>query len=314
MFKNLIEVTQYFSDAQRCADYLMDMRWGKDRNMICVHCGCDKVYELKGANKRFKCSKCRKQFSITKGSIFENSPIPLQKWFVAIYLITSHKKGISSLQLSRDISVTQKTAWFMLQRIRHAYGLEATEDLIGGEGVVVEMDETYVGGKVKNMSNRKRKLLQEAREQGIEVETKTGVVGYLERSGKLRLQIMRKDVPLPEYVTGNIDKSSVLMTDAAKGYRKVGRQYAFHGYTDHANSEYVKDKVVHTNTLEGAFSLFDRMVIGIYHNISPKHLMKYLNEHTFRYNNRRDTEDVKFEKVLSCANTRLTYRQLIKNE
>lgn len=312
MFKNLIEATQYFSDVERCNEYLVKMRW--DGNITCPHCQHDKVYELKGANKRWKCAKCRKQFSATKGTIFENSPIPLQKWFVAVYLITTHKKGISSLQLGRDISVTQKTAWFMLQRIRHAYGLNETADLIGGEGVVVEVDETYIGGKVKNMSNRKRKAIYEAKERGMEVDNKTGVMGYIERSGKLRLQVMKQEIAINEYVTGNIDKESVLMTDAHLAYRKVGRHYKFHGFTDHSSNEYVKDKVIHTNTLEGAFSLFDRMIIGIYHNVSPKHLPKYLSEHTFRYNNRKDTEDIKFQKMLSCVNTRLTYQQLTKDE
>lgn len=308
MLNNLIQVTQYFADKQRCIDYLTNMRWGG--SVRCAHCNHDKVYELKGANKRYKCASCRKQFSAAKGTIFENSPIPLQKWFVAIYLISTHKKGISSLQLSRDLSVTQKTAWFMLHRIRACYNIDDS-GLMGGEGVIVECDETYVGGKTTNMSNAKRRGLAEKREAGLDADNKTGVFGYLERGGNLRLQVMRDEVALPEYIAGGVRKDSVLMTDAHKAYRAVGRNYALHVTVDHGKDEYVKDKVWHTNTIEGTFSLFDRMVIGIYHNISPKHLQAYCNEHEFRYNNRKLTEQGKFESVLSCAQTRLTYNELI---
>ena len=149
-FTNLIEVSKFFEDKQVCLDYLTQMRWGG--GVHCAFCGHDRVYELKGKNKRFKCAKCRKQFSAIRGTIFENTNIPLQKWFMAVYIISSHKKGISSVQLASDIGVTQKTAWFMAQRIRFALKVKSFENKIEG---VFQADETYVGGKNKNRHSDK---------------------------------------------------------------------------------------------------------------------------------------------------------------
>jgi transposase-like protein len=309
MLNNLIQVTQYFADRQNCIDYLIKTRW--NGNVTCAHCGHDKVYELKGANKRFKCAGCRKQFSATKGTIFENSPVALQKWFVAIYLISTHKKGISSHQLARDLAVTQKTAWFMLHRIRMCYNTDDS-GLMGGEGVIVECDDTVVGGKVSNMHVSKRRKLAEAQLTYSKAmhTNKTNVMGYIERGNKLRMIVMDKDAKAHEYIAGGVALDSVLMTDEAPAFKKLTPHYAAHFTTDHGANQYVKDGFKHTNTIEGAFSLFDRMVIGIYHSISPKHMQAYCNEHEFRYNNRKLSEQGKFEHVLSCVQTRITYSQL----
>ena len=153
MFNSLIQATQFFSTQEKCIDYLNSIRWANGV-VTCIHCNHDKCYTLKGATKRFKCASCRKQFSSTKGTIFESSTIPLQKWFIAMYLISAHKKGISSLQLSKDLGVTQKSAWFMLHRIRYAV---QTKSFAQPMENIVEIDETFIGGKRKNMHASKRK-------------------------------------------------------------------------------------------------------------------------------------------------------------
>ena len=175
LFTNLIEVLTYFSDKQVCKDYLASKRWS-DGVITCPHCGHDgKIYSMK---YNYKCSSCLKQFSETKGTIFENSAVPLQKWFAAIWLITSHKKGISSLQLHRDLGVTQKTSWFMLQRIRVAMNQDNTNQPMYG---IVEADESYIGGKNKNRHNSKK--VKNA--QGRSTKDKTPVLGLVERDGRV---------------------------------------------------------------------------------------------------------------------------------
>ncbi len=185
-FKNILEVATVFADKAKATDYLIQLRW--NGKITCPACKSEKVSMLKGANKRFKCYGCRSQFSATKGTIFENSPIPLQKWFMAIYLITSHKKGISSLQLSRDISVTQKTAWFMLQRIRFAL---QSGSFNHSASAIIEVDETFVGGKETNKHESKK--LNKKNKSGVNVtrkdkkaspiEGKAIVFGMIERGG-----------------------------------------------------------------------------------------------------------------------------------
>lgn len=312
IFKDFDQMSAYFTTQKRCIDHLIYSRWGSKDKIRCVHCDHDKVYTLKSVANHYKCAKCKKQFSILKGSIFENTKIPLRKWFMAIYFLTSQKKGISSLQLARNINVMQKTAWFMLHRIRKSYGLpveETQNDLVGGENAIVEVDETIIGGKVKNMSNKKRRMIAEGKLG--KNDNKVTAIGFLQRSGKMRLQVMKRNVTLATYVSKTVSKQSKLMTDAATGYRIIGRQYFMHGVVDHGKSEYARGEC-HTNTLEGAFSLLDRLILGTYHSISPKHTQAYLNEHAFRYNYRQDKPIMIFNRMLSYLNTRLTYAQLIK--
>ncbi len=313
-FKSFADMLSVFTDDSVCRTYLESKVW-ENGVPTCPYCKSNNHYILKTKGEfkgMYKCAAkgCKKRYTVTIGTMFEGTHVGLRKWFIAIYLFSLHKKGISSHQLATDLGITQKSAWFMLHRIREAFGIDDS-DLMGGEGVVVEVDETYVGGKNVNMSNKKRKAIAAAKEARIEMEdNKTAIIGYLERGGKLRLQVMRKDVELPEYVSGGVAKDSVLMTDSFKPYSEVGREYAFHGTVNHSKSEYVKDKVIHTNTIEGAFSLFDRMVIGIYHNVSPKHLQAYCNEHEFRYNNRKESVNDRFD--FSLRNSKkLPYAKLI---
>jgi transposase-like protein len=307
-FKSVRELLKAFPDEQTCIDHLEKLRW--NGNVVSPFDSTSKVYKCAG--NKYKCKNTGKYFNVRTATLFDNTKIELQTWFLAIYLITGHKKGISSLQLSRDLNITQKSAWFLLHRIRACYGLDTTENgggKLGGEGVVVEVDETISGGKVKNMHTKKRKAIKESTASWY--DNKITVMGYAERGGKLRMQVLKPGQMIKDAVKENVDTTSILSTDNATPYQSVGKEYAVHGVVDHRVNEYVKDGVFHTNTLEGAFSLFDRMVIGTYHYVSHKHMQAYLNEYTFRYNTRKVNECYRFNLMLSNTATRLTYKNLI---
>src|SRR5476651_310383 len=304
-FKSIRELIKAFPDEQTCIAHLEQLRW--NGNIVSPFDETSKVYSTA---RGYKCKNTGKYFNVRTATLFDNTKVELQTWFIAIYLITGHKKGISSLQLGRDLNVTQKTAWFMLQRIRNCFGIDAAEtdidndNKLGGSGVIVEVDETIVGGKVKNMSNKKRKVIAE--NKADRHNNKTVVLGLMERGSRLRLQVVKPTDFVPDLVKANVDTESVLMTDTANTYVKIGKEYAHHGVVDHSKKEYGRG-VYYTNSIEGCFSLFDRMVIGI---ISPKHIQKYADEFSFRYNSRKTTELIRFNTLLSnCAN-RLTYLTL----
>lgn len=307
-FKSVLELVRAFPTQEVCIKHLEELRW--NGNVVSPFDETSKVYKCAG--NKYKCKNTGKYFNVCTSTLFDNTKIELPTWFLAIYLITAHKKGISSLQLSRDLNVTQKTAWFMNHRIRNCFGI--TDEIeggekMGGEGVVVEVDETYVGGKTKNMSNKKRKQLKD--KSISRTDNKTAVMGFVERANDIRLTAVAQGGNMPDLVRDNVDTTSVLMTDSANTYFKLGKEYAHHGVVDHTKNEYCRDGIYHTNTVEGAFSLFDRMVIGIYHSISPKHLQKYLNEFSFRYNSRKSTECSRFNFMLANSENRLTYKTLI---
>ncbi len=307
-FKSIRELINAFPDEATCITHLEQLRW--NGNVVSPFDETSKVYTTA---RGYKCKNTGKYFNVRTQTLFDNTKIELQTWFLAIYLVTAHKKGISSLQLGRDLNVTQKTAWFMLQRIRNCFGIDAAEtdpnndNKLGGSGVVVEVDETVVGGKAKNMTKKKRVKMAENR-----YSNKTVVVGIIERGSNLRLHAVKQGDFIPDIVRANVDNESVLMTDTANTYVTVGKEYAHHETVDHTRKEYTKDKVYYTNTIEGAFSLFDRMVIGIYHYVSPKHMQMYADEFSFRYNSRKDSEQNRFNLLLSNCTNRLTYNQLTK--
>lgn len=290
----------HFSDNDTCKEYLEQMRWSN--GIVCPKCGNEeRAKRLNGKTHGYKCYACRKTFSVTKGTIFENSAIPLQKWFAGIWLITSHKKGISSLQLHRDLGITQKSAWFMLQRIRYAIRTKSFNAPLNG---TVELDETFIGGKNKNRHEKKKVKNSQGGKD------KTPVFGLVERNGRLvamRVRDRQRATVMP-IIHKTVSKDARIMTDEHKAYKTLSDIYG-HEMVNHSEGEYVVG-ACHTNTIEGFWSLLKRGIIGIYHNVSEKHLDAYVDEFEYRYNTKDITCVERFDNMLSLSNSRLTYNQL----
>ncbi len=260
-FKNYKELMEQLSDERVCRDFVEQMRL--KGNPLCPHCGADKPYKLKdGIAYRWRNKDCKKDFSVTKGTVFQNSKIPLSKWVATLYILTAHKKGISSHQLARDIGVTQKTAWFLLHRIRYILGDPEPHEPLDN---IVEVDETYVGGKWDNMNKGKRKQL---RDTGT--DNKVAVMGLLERDVKAKLTVIGNR-SFKDVVRDNVDKNAVIMTDTHLSYQGLSLEYAGRQFVNHSQGQY-RDGMAYTNSVEGFFSTFKRTVFGTYHQISPKHL------------------------------------------
>jgi len=327
-FNNLIEVIKYFDNEDNCQKYLEKWRWNDVP--VCPHCANLKVYRF-GDGKRFKCAACRQQFTAKIGTIFEDSKVPLNKWFIAIYLVTAHKNGISSHQLARDITVTQKSAWFMLHRIRFALGLSAeTHEELSG---TIELDETFVGGKNKN--RHKDKKVEKC--QGRSFKDKTPVMGMLQkqvvetvvRQHKVipDLAVTEKIVIQPSFVkcqvvtntssstlqpviNANVAKGSTLVSDEWCGYIGLNSTYD-HRIIDHTKKQYVDEQGNTTNTLEGFWTQFKRSYMATYHYMSKKHLQAYSNEIAFRYNTRTMKDGGRVNLTIVNANQPLKYKTLI---
>lgn len=309
MFKNLRELSIAMQNEADCRKFLAEQRW-PDGKAICPYCGYGKCYNIENG-KRYKCGskECYKKFSVTVGTIFDDSNVPLTKWFVAIYIATAHKKGVSSHQLARDIGVSQKTAWFMLHRVREMMRPKEEMKLDN----IVEVDEVYIGGKTKNISNRRRK---EMREENRSSNHKSVVVGMIERGGNLKLipagseRAMGLHTVQP-VVKEHVDRDAVLITDNSALYGGMKNEFAGHESVNHSGYEYVRDGVIHTNTIEGAFSHFRRSLYGIYHQITVKHLSRYCDETSFRYNLRKMKDSDRFTFSLGKVEGTLPYKKLI---
>lgn len=302
-FESLIEMMEVFSDENKCINHFRSVRW--PNGVSCPHCGSMKVYNLSDNTHKCGESKCAMKFSVRKGTIFDDSKISLKKWFMAIYLMTSHKKGISSCQLAKDIKVTQKTAWFMLHRIREAIIVDRTVPLSG----TIEIDETYVGGKEKNKHANKR--IKGSQGAGSS-KSKIVVLGMIKRGGDLRMDTIKSanTSNIKPIVEGNVCKQSVVNTDEGTQYTWMGNSYK-HSVVKHAAGEYVRD-MAYTNSIEGAFSHFKRSIIGIYHKASDKHIDRYLNMFTWRWNFRDIKEGERVNNLLKSTNgKKITYKELI---
>jgi transposase-like protein len=261
-----------FSDEQVCIDHLRAIRW-KD-GAYCPHCGSTKVYHFSD-NRTHKCGDCRQRFSIKVGTIFEDTKLPLRKWFIAIWLITSHKRGVASTQLAKDLKITQKSAWFVLHRLRYAARTQSFAAPMEGD---VEVDETYVGGKAKNKHGGKSG-------QGGGVKGKAAVIGAVERNGNVVAKVVAhvNTEVLEEFVDNTVAPAvASLSTDEHMGYRRFSMKYP-HGIVHHTKKVFVDGKF-HTQTIDGYWSQLNRQIIGIHHQVSPKHLHRYVAESSWRYN------------------------------
>jgi len=267
----------HFQDADKAREYIEAKLW--PNGPVCPHCGViSDHYKLGGAASRpglYKCKDCHKKFSVTVGTLFERSKIPLNKWLLATYLLASSKKGISSHQLHRTIGVTYKTAWFMTHRIREAMREPSHDGKLGSDGGTVEADETYWGNKGKQRKGARGYAHKEK------------IVSLVERGGKVRSYHVKEvnSATLRPILKEQIAADAKLMTDDAKVYKSIGKDFASHETVAHSLDEYVRGNV-HTNTIENYFSVLKRGMTGVYQHCGKQHLKRYVGEFDFRYNNR----------------------------
>jgi transposase-like protein len=306
--KTLQEAIKYFADEQVCIDTVASLRW--PNGAVCPKCGHGEHYYL-ATQKRWKCKSCKKQFSVKVGTIFEDSAIGLDKWLIALWLLVNCKNGVSSYEIGRDLGITQKSAWFVLQRLRLALH-SGSMDKLGGEGKEIEADETFIGGAARFMHPERRKRM--ITERGV--KDKTAVMGILERGGQVRAMMVpnRKKHEVQGQIRAHVKAGSAIYTDALLSYYGLKDQDFAHQVIDHAE-RYVDGKV-HTNGLENFWSLVKRGLKGTYISVEPFHLFRYLDEQVYRYNNRGDRENPvndgeRFEQALSqVAGKRLTFAEV----
>jgi transposase-like protein len=310
---NLPKLIERFGSEDRCRAYLETLRWPE--GVRCPDCGSDSISRIKakvGSGKdpgrsrnQYDCNGCRSRFSVKSGTVFHDSHLPLWKWFLATYLITESKKGISANQLKRTLGVSYKTAWYLCHRIRSAMTVSDPGELSG----VVEVDETYVGGRARRGSRK-------AQGQGGGTHHKTMVLGALERGGKLRVTVehRRGGEVLRTFVLDTIEEDSTsVYTDGHSGYRSLADHGIKHETVDHSAEEWVRGDVS-TQGIESAWSLFKRSIVGSYHQLSAKHLQSYVDEFAFRFNNRENPYLFRDTLIALVCGDILTYDDLTHRE
>lgn len=302
-FNSVIAVINYFNSEKACKDALIEARWGSEDTLdvVCPYCGQHHCVRRKDG--RFRCNHCKRNFSVLVGTIFENTKLPLQKWFVAMYLVSSHKKGVSSWQLGRDLGIRQASAWYMLHKIRSLY---AQDDSIALTGEV-ECDEAFFGGSVSNKHEDKK----EAHSQGG--ATKQPIFGMIARNGRvvaMKVDNCKKETLLP-IIDQFVDKDAVLFTDEKNVYSHVFDETGItHMAINHSKKQYAKGNI-YTNSIEGFWSHFNRMVIGIYHQISEAYLQRYIDEQCFRWNTRKEPESNRFAYMFNACIGKFTYADVV---
>lgn len=294
----MTEFIEYFKDEDTCRKHFAKIRFAGGE--YCPHCGHDTIYTFNDG-KRYRCAKCKRDFTVITGTVFGETKLPLKKWFIAIYLLSTTSKGISSVQLAKHVGVTQKTGWFMDHRIRKA--MKENKGRLFG---TVEVDETYVGGVAKAMHKDKRA------KQGTGGVGKTAVMGLLQREGR----VIAGCIPTSDgqtlhgQIRKHVEPGSTVYTDAWRGYNGLHSHYA-HETVDHAVCYGIGE--LHTNSIESFWALFKRGYTGIYHQMSRKHLQRYIEEYTFRFNRRTEGMQTVWSDVVAnmSKGTRLPYKELI---
>lgn len=296
----LLQAIRYFSDLDTCTEFVANLRW--PQGPVCPRCGCVE-YSYLTTRRLWKCKACKRQYSVKVGTIFEDSALGLDKWLPAVWLIANSKNGISSHELARSLGTTQKSAWFMLHRIRLAMQTGSFNKLDGE----VEVDETFIGGKARNM----HKDVRAVKITGTGAHNKVVVVGIKQRDGEVRAAVAPDTTrrTLQAHVEANVEPGASVYTDAHRSYTGLHRMYA-HETVDHAE-KYV-DGRAHTNGLENFWSLLKRGLNGTYVSVQPFHLFRYLDERLFAYNLREFNDLSRFTAVLAAVSgRRLTYAELI---
>ena len=301
--KTLQEAIKLFSDELFCVHFIASLRW-PDSKAFCPKCGQANNHFMESRRVwQCKIKDCKKQFSVKQGTIFEDSAITLDKWLIAMWLIVNAKNGISSYELHRAIGITQKSAWFVLHRIRTAMQVGSIERLSGE----IEVDETFVGGLGKNMHRSKRKELN-IKPGG---SSKTAVMGMVQRRGRVKAKVIKRTTreTLHGEIEASVEAGSTVMTDEFPAYRQMSEDY-IHEVVNHSR-EYVKGNI-HTNSIENFWSLLKRTIKGTYISVAPEHLQAYVTEQVFRYNEREGNDQQRFVALLeSISGKKLTYTELI---
>ena len=306
-FNSLIALTAHFNNEDICRKAIVETRWGcsEQQDVVCPYCGEHHCVARKDG--KFRCNQCKRNFSCKVGTIFEDSKVSLVKWFIAMYLISSHKKGISSCQLARDVDVTQKTAWYMLHKVRALFAQDETETFSGE----IECDEVYIGGKEK----WKHQSMKTPHTQGRSTKTKTPVFGIIERSeivnakgenefmSYIRAMVVEKTdrSTLEPIISQFVAEGSTVFTDELNAYNHLSSCGYAHKICNHGALQFVCEGEVYTNNVEGFWSHFRRMISGCYHDVSDEHLQSYIDEACFRWNTRKMGESERFTLMFGAS-------------